>query len=87
MAHRYMRLAGKGDYYHEKHFSWWTLRKLCREFRVVDYSAKVVAEPEKYAVDYMLAPGSLKWRAATLVSRYARWASPMMWILHKTSAD
>jgi 2-polyprenyl-3-methyl-5-hydroxy-6-metoxy-1,4-benzoquinol methylase len=86
MAHLYMRLAGKGDHYHEKHFSWWTLRKLCRDFSIEDYSARVVAEPEKYAVDYMLPPGSFKWRIAKLVSHHARWASPVMWILHKNTA-
>ena len=83
LAHRYVRLARKADYYHEKHYSWWTLRQLCSQFNIVDYSAKVVAEPEKFAVDYMLTKGSLKWQVARLVSQYARWASPMMWILQK----
>jgi hypothetical protein len=53
----------------------------------VDYSARVVADPKKYAVDYMLSRGSAKWLAAKLVSRYARWAFPMMWILHKNTAN
>jgi len=85
LAHPYVKLAGKAEYYHEKHFSWWTLRQLCRQFEIVDYSAKVVADPEAFAIDYMLSKGSTKWRAASLISRYAKWASPMMWILHKRS--
>lgn len=87
LAHRYVKLAGKADYYHEKHFSWWTLRRLCEQFNIVDYSAKVVADPEKFAVDYMLTKGSTKWQAARLISQYARWASPMMWILQKRSTQ
>ena len=78
-----MRLARKGDQYHEKHYTWWTLKRLCNKFEITDYSAKVVAEPEKYAVDYMLTRGSMKWHAAKTLTRYAHWASPMMWILQK----
>lgn len=85
LAHRYVKLAGKAEYYHEKHYTWWTLRRLCRQFNIVDYSAKVVADPSKFAVDYMLPEGSAKWRAAKLISRYAKWASPMVWILQKRS--
>ncbi len=85
LAHRYVKLTGKAEYYHEKHYTWWTLRRLCRQFNIVDYSAKVVAEPSKFAVDYMLPEGSAKWQAAKLISQYAAWASPMMWILQKRS--
>ena len=87
LAHRYVKLAGKADYYHEKHYSWWTLRHLCEQFDIVDYSARVVADPEKFAVDYMLTKGSTKWLVAKLISQYARWASPMMWILQKRSVQ
>jgi len=83
LAHRYIRLAGKGDYYHEKHFTRRTLRRLCSGFEIVDYSAMVIADPEKYAVDYMLPPGSLKWRLADGMARFARWATPVIWILRK----
>lgn len=83
LAHRYMRLAGKGEHYHELHFTWWTLRRLCGDFNIVDYSARVIAEPEKFGVDYMLAPGSLKWRAANTMVNLAKWASPMIWLLQK----
>jgi 2-polyprenyl-3-methyl-5-hydroxy-6-metoxy-1,4-benzoquinol methylase len=85
LAHRYVKLAGKAEYYHEKHYSWWTLQRLCKHFDIVDYSAKVVANPEYFAVDYMLQKGSAKWQAAKLISRYAKWVSPMMWILQKRS--
>lgn len=83
LAHRYMRLAGKGDYYHELHFTYWTLKRLCKDFHIVNYSAKVVAEPEKFGVNYMLEKGSAKWRAANFMARHLAWASPAMWILQK----
>lgn len=85
LAHRYVRLAGKGSHYHELHFSYWTLKRLCKAFNIVDYSAKVVSEPEQFGVSYMIPKGSLKWRAANILAHYARWASPMMWVLQKPS--
>ncbi len=86
LAHRYMRLAGKGEFYHEKHFTHWTLRRMCSDFDIIDYSTRVIAEPEKYAVEYMLPPGSVKWRLAHSVARVASWAAPMIWILRKPAA-
>ena len=83
LAHGYMRLAGKGDYYHEKHVSYWALKRLCSDFRLVDYSARVIADPEKFAVDYMLRHGTVKWRLANLVARWVKWATPHIWVLQK----
>ncbi|MFT4614436.1 MAG: ubiquinone/menaquinone biosynthesis C-methylase UbiE [Bacteroidia bacterium] len=83
LAHRYLKLAGKGDHYHEKHFTRGTLCRLCKDFEIIDYSARVIAEPEKFAVDYMLPPGSVKWRLALALARTAKWLTPMIWILRK----
>lgn len=83
LAHRYMRLAGKGSYYHEKHVSYWSLRKLCQAFHVIDYSAHVIADPEKFEISYMLRKGTLKHRAANLLANYVKWATPHIWILQK----
>jgi 2-polyprenyl-3-methyl-5-hydroxy-6-metoxy-1,4-benzoquinol methylase len=86
LAHRYMRLAGKGDYYHEKHFTYWTLKRMCHDFQVTDYSEKVISDAEKFGVAYMLPAGSLKRRAAHTLARYAKWATPLIWILQKPAA-
>lgn len=83
LAHRYMRLAGKGDYYYEEHYSYWGLKKLVAAFRIHDYSAKVINEPDKFRVEYMLPPGSLKAKIAAMVVKFAYWASPYIWMLEK----
>jgi 2-polyprenyl-3-methyl-5-hydroxy-6-metoxy-1,4-benzoquinol methylase len=87
LAHRYLRLLNKGDYYHEEHFTSWTLQRLCAKFRIVDYSLKIISDPEKFGIEYMLAPGSVKWLAARFIARFARWATPFIWILHKPPID
>ena len=83
LAHRYMRITGKGDHYYEEHYSYWGLKKLVSEFTIHDYSAKVINEPEKYQVEYMLPPGSVKARLASMVVKFAYWASPYIWMLEK----
>ena len=59
LAHRYRQLAGRGDHYHELHFTRGTLKRLCNQFEIVDYTARVTAEPEKFGVGYMLPPPAL----------------------------
>ncbi|TGD75672.1 class I SAM-dependent methyltransferase [Mangrovimicrobium sediminis] len=86
LAHLYMRAAGKGRYYHEKHLSYTGLRRLCAGFELHDYSPRVISEPEKFGVEYMLRPGSLKWRLASTVARYCKWATPHIWLLRKPAA-
>ena len=40
LAHRYMRLAGKGSHYYEEHLSYWGLKSLTKRFRRIDYTLK-----------------------------------------------
>lgn len=83
-AHRYLKLLGKGTHYYETHLTYWGLKKLIREFDVIDYTLDVVKNPEKYHADDMLAPGSLKQRLALALLRLAYWVCPTyLWVLHK----
>lgn len=82
LAHVYIRLAGKARYYHEKHLSYWGLKALVKGFGCTDYTARLINEPDRFAVSYMLPPGSLKWRLARALVKYAPWASPgYIWLL------
>jgi SAM-dependent methyltransferase len=82
LAHPYVRVAGRGERYYEKHLTWWGLRSLVERFEVVDYTLETVSAPEKYGTDYMLRPGSVKAAAARLVARSLPWLSPgCIWLL------
>jgi len=84
MAHLYMKLAGKGDYYHEKHLSLTGLRELTKNFDVRDYSVQVIEAPEKFEATYMLKPKSLKQKIAKFIGRYLYYFMPSyIWVLHK----
>lgn len=80
-AHRYLRLLGRGDYYHERHLTLAGLRRLTNAFRIDDYTRKLLADPKRYHFEYMLGRG-LKTRAIRLLGRGAYWAFPgYVWVL------
>jgi len=84
LAHLYMRIAGKGPYYYEKHRTYWGLKRLVRRFRRIDYTRRTITEPLRYHTDYMVPPGTVKAWAARLVVRSFFWASPgYIWLLKK----
>lgn len=84
LAHLYIRAAGKADHYYEKHLSYWGLRKLTAGFSMLDYTRKLISEPDKFHTAYMLPPGSLKSRVASIMSQLMYWALPgYVWVLQK----
>lgn len=84
VGHRYLRLAGKGDHYYETHLSLRGLRRLVRRFEVIDYTRRVIEEPERFAATDMLVPGSMKHRVALALVRRAYWLVPTyLWVLKK----
>ena len=83
-AHLYLRVAGKGKYYYEKHLSYWGLKSLVKKFEIIDYSSKVINDPEKFNAVYMLEPGSTKHKFAQLVVNKIYWLCPgYIWLLRK----
>ena len=84
LAHVYIRLAGKADYYHEKHLTYWSLKSLVRNFKRIDYTVRLINEPDKFLTEYMLPAGSMKARVAGKVADWFYWALPgYIWVLQK----
>ncbi|MCK5359601.1 MAG: methyltransferase domain-containing protein, partial [Gammaproteobacteria bacterium] len=88
LGHLYLRLAGKGKYYYEKHLSYWGLKSLVSRFQIVDYTAEVINDPKRYATDYMLEPGSSKQKFARLIVKRFYWLCPgYIWLLKKPAMN
>lgn len=83
-AHRYLRLAGRGDHYYETHLTYWGLRALVSDFELIDYTESVVRNPEKYHSTDVVKPGSLAQRAALILLQSAYWMFPTyLWLLRR----
>lgn len=84
LAHKYVRIAGKADFYYERHLSYWGLKQITRKFHCTDYTLKVITDPGKYKTEYMLKPGSIKTWFAKLIAKYFIWLVPgYIWVLKK----
>ena len=59
MAHLYMRMTGKGDYYYENLRTYWGIKKLVKGFSVNDYTLKIVSDPDRYKARDLIKKGSM----------------------------
>ena len=88
LANLYIRAAGRGSHYYEKHYSYWGLRHLTRRFTMYDYTVRIVTDPERYAAGYMVRPGSSKAAIAAFMARHLRWLMPgYVWLLEKPAVQ
>lgn len=86
LAHLYLKISGKGDFYYEKHFTYWGLKKLVSKFKVTDYTPLILSDPEKYKAEYMVMPRTRKHEIAIFISKYMIWLIPgYIWLLEKPS--
>jgi hypothetical protein len=82
------KVAGKGQYYHELHLTYWGLRKLVERFQLHDYTRRILSDPEAFGAAYMLKRGSPKARLAAAIARHAYWLLPSyIWLLRKPQAS
>lgn len=88
LSNLYLRLAGRGDAYEIKLLTHRSLRRLVERFAVIDYTARIIQNPGLFQAEYMLRAGSLKFKFANLVVRYAYGLCPSyVWLLQKRSAS
>lgn len=84
LSHLYMKLSGKGDFYYEKHLSYWGLKHLVRRFEITDFTKPILCSPARYKTEYMIKPGSRKHKIASFLVKYAIWLVPgYIWVLKK----
>lgn len=84
LANLYLRILRRGDRYYENLYTYWTLRRLCRDFEITDYTIEVVRHPERFGAVDTLKPGSLQQKLALVLLRVAYWFSPgYIWLLGK----
>ena len=84
ISHLYLRIAGRGKFYYEKHLSFWGLKKLVMDFELYDYTKNLIETPDLFNIEYMLKPNSIKNKIAKIIINYAYWLCPgYIWILKK----
>jgi len=84
LAHVYIRAFRKSEFYYEKHLTYWGLKRLVCQFERIDYTKKIIQQPQCFEADYMLGPNTHKARFARLIIKHAYWLCPTyIWLLRK----
>ncbi len=86
LAHLYLNLAGKGEFYEENLFTYWRLKKLVNifDFKIIDYTFKIINQPRRYSAEEMISPGSFKQKILREIIKSAYWLCPTyIWLLKK----
>jgi 2-polyprenyl-3-methyl-5-hydroxy-6-metoxy-1,4-benzoquinol methylase len=84
LGHVYLRITGKGKYYYERHLTLTGLRRLVKDFEIIDYTKKIIDEPARYSATDMLTPGTVTHRIARIAIRVAYFLCPTyIWVLRK----
>ncbi|OGL44656.1 MAG: hypothetical protein A2161_06425 [Candidatus Schekmanbacteria bacterium RBG_13_48_7] len=84
IAHQYLHFFRKGDLYYENHLTLWGLRRLVSRFEIIDYTLKIVENPEKYFATEMIQQNSYKQNIGLWILKHFYWASTTyLWLLRK----
>lgn len=83
-AHVYLCVTGRGQHYYERHLGYFGLVRLCRDFERIDYTKRLIREPDRFATSYLFSGKPLKSLAARTMLRLAYWVFPgYIWLLRK----
>jgi len=83
LADRYMRASGKGSAYYERHLGYADLLQLTSEFRLEDYTGKILAEPDRYAAGYLFGGRARTALARTMFRAFRPLFPGYIWLLWK----
>jgi len=84
LAHLYLKLTGKGDFYYEEHLSLRGLRQLVSKFHIHDYTLSVIREPEKFCATELFDQPKRSYKWFRWVAPYFYWWIPTyIWVLTK----
>ena len=84
LAHLYLKVTGKGDFYYEEHRSLQELRQLVKRFRIHDYTLSIIRKPEKFFATDIFNTQTFLYKWIRWVAPYLyRWIPTYVWILTK----
>lgn len=83
-ADAYLRVTRKGSSYYERHATLWGLKRLTRNFTVIDYTPRLIDDPDAFGLGYLLRKGSRSHHLAKAMLRHFYWLCPTyVWLLKK----
>jgi len=83
-ANLYLNIFRNESFYYENHLSLKGLKMLVSPFHIVDYTLKIIKDPETYFATDMIEPGSFKHKFLSFISPvFYFFCKTFVWILVK----
>lgn len=87
LAHFYMKVSGKGEYYYEKLKTLWGIRRLTKQFIISDYTLEIVRNPDRYKARDLFPKNGLLEKIPIVIWKSFYWVLPSyIFILRKRVA-
>ena len=84
LANKYVLMFGRAQSYYESPESYWRLKELTGQFRIEDYTTKIIVDPKKFSYSYKLLNRVPKVLRGCLLAPIAKYMSPsFIWLLVK----
>jgi 2-polyprenyl-3-methyl-5-hydroxy-6-metoxy-1,4-benzoquinol methylase len=84
LAHLYLKLAGKGNFYYEQHLSLRGLKQLVKEFQIYDYTLSIIRDPEKFFAKDIFNTQTFLYKLIRCLAPYLYpWIPTFIWVLRK----
>jgi ubiquinone/menaquinone biosynthesis C-methylase UbiE len=84
IAHKYVKIFKKANFYYENLLTYWGLKKLVSKFKIDDYTKKIIKNPENYFATEMVKENSIPQFMYLIALKLAYWLSPtFIWVLRK----
>lgn len=84
LANPYIRATGKAHQYYETMHTYWTLKRLTQQFKVIELTQAILRQPKKYGFDDILPAGHPLTFPAMILSPLAKYFAPtFFWLLQK----
>lgn len=85
LAHKYIKLFNRADFYYETHLTYWGLKKLTSKFEIFDYTLEIIKNPVKYSATEMIKENSFSQFFYLFVMKIAYFLCPTyIWLLKKS---
>jgi 2-polyprenyl-3-methyl-5-hydroxy-6-metoxy-1,4-benzoquinol methylase len=72
LAHFYLKVTGKGNFYYEEHLSLRGLKKLVKGFEIHDYTLSIIQDPEDFFASDVL-------NGQSFLYKWIRWLAPYLY--------
>lgn len=84
IAHLYLKLTGRGEFYYEEHLSLRGLKQLASKFRIYDYTLCIICDPERFHATDLFNQRRWIYQWLRWIAPYVyRWIPTYIWVLTK----